>query len=487
MTEGRDEPGANETSRPIGGEPPADETTIEPAAADLTGATEPPPDLTSEPPADEPPSEPPTIGWATGVQWEPAAEEPRVLPPAGVTLQVGSAIGRTLDTFLRHWTLFVLLAIPTAIMGAVATIVLGSSNVALALLVSLMSLIVGVVVSLAMIVATDDLRAGRNPSFGDVIGRALGRTSAGLLSTVVEFLAYFGILIVPAVVALGLISSSQIGGGGTGAIIGALLTIGIVAVIAVIAIRWALSQAAIVLDRFGPIQGLNRSRIVTKGNAWRLFGLFLAFGLLFLPLSIGLGILSVGSISPLAFVIIGVSSLISGPLSAISIATAYGDLTGRPAVDPMPRSTGSARSILVAAILVVGVIALAIGVPTVGRRFSELALGQIPIEDRGKILTGTSRDPLQPCRPTNLQTTFASTDTLYVGGFFTRTIPAGESGTVEFYIDGQLSNTAPLSSATQSVGCYYEPDPATGVPPATYRLVVKYAGETIAEGTFTVR
>jgi hypothetical protein len=360
--------------------------------------------------------------------------------------------------------------------------------VALALLVSLANLVVGVVVALSMIVATDDLRAGRNPSFGDVIGRALGRTSAGLLSTVVEFLAYLGVLIVPAVVALGLVASSQVGGGGgTGAIIGTVLAIGIVAVIALIAIRWALSQAAIALDGFGPIQGLNRSRAVTKGNAWRLFGLFLAFGLLFLPLSIGLGILSVGSISPLAFVIIGVSSLISGPLSAISIATAYGDLTGRPAVDPIPRSTGSARGILVVAILVVGVIALAIAVPTIGRRFSEFGLGQIPIEDRGKILTGTSRDPLQPCRPTNLQTTFASTDTLYVGGFFTRTIPAGESGTVEFYIDGQLSNTAPLSSATQAVGCYYEPDSATGIPPATYRLVVKYAGETIAEGTFTVR
>jgi len=187
------------------------------------------------------------------------------------------------------------------------------------------------------------------------------------------------------------------------------------------------------------------------------------------------------------FVLLAVSSLVGGPLGAIAMSTAYGDLTARPAVESAPASTGRGRGILVAAILAVGVVALVVGIPNIGPGLSQLGLSQVPVEDRGKIFVGTTRNALDPCRPAGIQSTFSSSDTLYVGGYFTKVIPAGASGTVYFYIDGTLSNTSPLTSATQAVGCYYEADPVTGVPPATYRLVVEYGGETIGEGTFTIR
>ena len=474
MTEGRDVPGDDEAP-----------------AADLTDGAERPTDATSPP--DEPSSEPPTIGWATGVQWEPAVPEAQaLLPPAGVKLGIGSVLGRTLDTFIRRWTLFVVLAIPSVVVAAGSSIILrGSttSSVGVSVLVTLVGLAIDTVFSLSMIVAADHLRAGREPSYDSVIGRATSRAVAAILSTVAQILALVGVLIVPAVL-LGVVIAVGRGGGGAasgGAAIAILLLIAAVIVIAVVAIRWVLSQAAIVLDGFGPIKGLNRSWSVTRGNAWRLFGLYLLLGLLFLPLSIGLSILSLVSLSPLVFVLLAVSSLIGGPLTAIALSTVYGDLTGRPAIEPAPAAIGRGRGILVAAILAVGVVALVIGIPNIGPGLSQLGLSQVPIESRGKILVGTTRDPLDPCRPAGVQSTFSTTDTLYVGGYFTKVIPPGASATVYFYINGTLSDTTPLSSATQSVGCYYETDPVTGVPPATYRLVVEYGGETIGEGTFTVR
>ena len=480
MTEGRDVPG-DDDAPPTGGDDPAEGAT-EAAAADLTGAAELPADHAAD---SEAPSEPPTIGWATGVQWEPVADEPRVLPPAGVTIDVGSVLRRTFDTFIRNWSLFVVLAIPSAVVGGVAAIILrATTSVGFTFFVSLGSTAVDLIFTLAMIVATDDLRAGRPFTRGSVIGRGADRTVAAFLSTLAEGFAYFGIIFLPGLLAIGIIGFSR---GSAGGVVGVLLLIGAVVAIASVAIRWSLSEAAIVLDGFGPLQGLNRSRAVTKGNAWRLFGLFLVLGLLFLPLTVGIGALALAELSPVVFVLLAVSSLITGPLTAIATSTAYGDLTARPAVEPAPATTGNGRGILIGAILAVGVVALVVGIPQIGPGLGRLGLSQVPAEDRGKIYVGTTRNPLDPCRPSGVNSSFATTDTLYVGGYFTKVVPPGESASVASYVDGNLAGTQPLTSVTQSVGCYYEPDPVTGLPPATYRLVVTFGGETIAEGTFTVR
>src|SRR4051794_39289652 len=120
MTEGRGGPDDDGAARPDDDEAPlsggveaprSDDDEAPRSGGDEPGLTAAPPEPPAADPADgaepaaaEALSEPPTIGWVTGVGWEPATPEPAVLPPAGVKLQVGSVLGRTLDTFVRRWT-----------------------------------------------------------------------------------------------------------------------------------------------------------------------------------------------------------------------------------------------------------------------------------------------------------------------------------------------------------------------------------------------
>ena len=488
MTEGRDMPGAGGVPGE-GGVPEPGSNEPVPGSAGEAAAADQALSADQAPAADEAPAEPPTIGWATGVQWEPVAPPSQaVLEPAGIKLDVGSVLGRTFDTFIRRWMLFLILAAPGAIFSAVVAAVASNpatTSAGISLLGSLVGIAINVIFSLAMIVATDDVRAGREPSFDSATGRAMGRFGAAILSALAEGLAFVGLFVVPLVIASVILVGSR---GGAGAVVGGLILVATVVGLIAIAVRWLLAQPAIVLDGFGPIKGLNRSRAVTKGNTWRLFGVFVVLGLVFLPLSIGLTALSLGEgPSPIEIALLAVTTLISGPLSAIATATAYGDLTGRPAVEPPAASTRQVRNILIAIILAVGVVALVVGIPQIGPGLSRLGLSQVPAELRGQILAGTSRNPLDPCRPVGVRSTFATTDPIYVGGYFTKVVPAGETATVSSYVNGALSNTSSLSSPTQAVECYYEPDSVTGIPPGTYRLVVTYAGETIGEGTFTIQ
>ena len=489
MTDGRDTPGDDEASAPAGadpggpgedpGAPDAPDAPGEPAdAAPLTEPT--------EPWADIPPSAPPVDWVPSPNKWvmpEPAAADPRALPPVFVPLRVASVFGRTLDTFLRHWIFFVVLAIPSAAVGVLSIGVLrDSTNVGLSLLVALLGAVIGAISTLSMMIATDDLRGGREATFDAVIPRALSRTIPALLSALAVGAAVVGLVLVPVIVGLVILAS-----GGAGAVIGVVLLIATIIGVAIISIRWLLAEAAIALDAFGPIQGLNRSWVVTRRNAWRLFGLFFLLGLIFLPLTVGITALSLDSLSPLLVLAIVVSSLIESPLSAIALATAYGDLTGRPASEPIAGSTDIGRGILVAAVLMFGAVALVVGVPRIGPGLSNLALAGVPVEDRGKILVGTEFNFRDPCKPSGVKATFTTSDTLYIGGYFTKAIPPGGSASVDFYIGGTPAGSTPVGSATQMVGCYYELEPQTGVAPGSYRLVVTYDGETIAEGAFTVR
>ena len=463
MTEGRDVPGDDEA--PPTGESEAGDGATEPPAADL------------------PLPEPPTSGWAPGVQWAPVLEEHHVLPPAGVKLEVASVVRRTLDMFVANWMFFVVLAIPSAAIAVVTTIILsGSTSAAFGLFASLGTIAVDIIFTMAMIVAADDLRVGRTLDYGTVIGRAVDRVGAAFLSA----LAQFVLLVCFVVVALLVVIPVGLAGTG-GLLISLIVAIAAIVLLVAVAIRWSLSQAAIVLDGFGPLKSLGRSRAVTKGNAWRIFALFAVFGLLFLPLSIGVSGLSFIPRTPVVLLLLVVSSLLSGPLTAIANSIAYGDLTGRPAIERGPATTGNARSILIAAILVVGAIALVLGAPNIAPGLSRLSPGFVPPEDRGKILVGTVPNPLDLCKPSEVNTTFSTSDTLYIGGYFTKPIPAGESGTVDVYANGTKANSAPLTNPSRAIACYAEQDPLVGARPGTYRLVVTYGGETIAEGSFTVR
>lgn len=450
----------------------------------MTEGRDAPGDDRAEPSADEATAEPPTIGWATDVQWEPAASDRVVLPPAGVKLAVGSVIGRTFDTFIRQGTFFVVLAVPSTVIAIVSTIILGgSTSTAFTLFVSLGNVAVDVIFTMAMIAAADDLRAGRIPTYGSVIRRAADRAGWAFLATLAQLAGLVGLTVAAVLVIALFLIVGNIGG----QVIAVLISIAAIVLLVAVAVRWSLLLAAIVLDGFGPLKSLSRSRAVTRGNAWRAFGVFAVFALLFLPLSVGEFGLTFVPRTPLVLVLTIATNLINGPLTAIATSITYGDLTARPAVEVGSDTRRNAGSVLVAAILVVGAFALVLGGPNIGPGLSRLSPGFVPAEDRGKIFAGTARNPFDPCKPFDVGSTFSTTDTLYVGGYFTKPIPAGASATVDVYTNGTNTHTAPLTDPSRAIACLGEPDPIAGAPPGTYRIVVTYGGETIGEGTFTIR
>ena len=157
-------------------------------------------------------------------------------------------------------------------------------------------------------------------------------------------------------------------------------------------------------------------------------------------------------------------------------------------MDPPARRTTLGRGVLIATILVSGPSAWLSASRKSRPAFNRLVIdpGRRPTI-KSEIRAGSARNPLDPCKPSAIRTTFSTADDVYIGGYFSKVVPRGETATVYVYVDGVLSASQPLSSATQMVGCYYELDPLVGAPAGSYRLVVSYLGETIAEGDSVIR
>lgn len=351
MTEGRDVPGDDEA-------PQADPTD------------------TSEPPADEASSEPPTIGWATGVQWEPVEPGRNAPMPGAVNFKVGPVFGRTLDTFLRRPLFFVLLALPSALIGLVGPNANGQpSSLWPTFIFFALDSVVSVPFFVAMIIATDDLRADRELSFRSVIERALGRTVPALISELVTGVAAAGAVFLPAI-----LGAQSLGAGG-----GAIVLILLFVVLVYVGIRLLLSQPAIALDQLGPIQGLTRSWAVTKGSMWKLIGLSIAIGLLTLPLTIGAGILSSNTSETLAAGVAAITTLIAAPLTSIAFAIVYGDLTGRAATVPLPGRGRRNRRLLVAGMLGLGAVVCLVAIPRTRTALGGPPVDQVPLAVAGAV------------------------------------------------------------------------------------------------------
>ena len=352
MTEGRDVHGADAA-------PPAD------------------PIDEGEPIAEPPPSESPTIGWATGVQWEPVDPGRTTPVPGAVNFKVGPIFARTLDTFLHRPLFFLLLAIPGALVGLVGPNAnVQPSSLWPTLIFFVLESVVSVPFAVAMIIATDDLRANRELSFRSVIERALGRTVPALISELVTSVALAGVVFLPAI-----LGAQSLGAGG-----GVFVLLILFVVLVYVGIRLLLSQPAIALDQLGPIQGLTRSWALTKGSMWKLFGLSIAIGLLTLPLTIGAGILSSNTSETLATGVAAITTLLGAPLISIAFAITYGDLAGRAATVPLPGPGRRNRRLLVAAMLGLGVVVCLVAIPR-----TQSALGGAPVDEVPPAVAGAVR------------------------------------------------------------------------------------------------
>jgi hypothetical protein len=521
-------------------------------APDAPAAPHPAPNPEREPaaepaiaPGSPPPASPPLVDWS--------APPPEPGPwqydtPSGFAgLDVMSVFGRTIDTFIAHWMTFVVLSLP-AVLGSVFSLLLASSGTRStatlqpADLLGLLFIPLGIFVTTSIAIATDDVHVGRGASAVRVLGPAIGRTVVAFVSALVVWIVVFGLLIVPIM----LFSLAAYTGGAGGAALGLILLLVAGAAIFYLLFRWALAPTAIAIDRAGPLNGLNRSWKLTKGNLWRLGVLVIGIGLLTGPWSIAGSLLFLSGNVVAGFVVSMVGTLLFGALPSVVVTIAYGDITGRwraaaaaaqaappapewwtPAVTPTPEPapgidveaagpavgpsesqvpvawpppapppvvtgpmagvTRSERRVYVLGVFLVGCLLLLPSIALAGPTFGNLGLASVPLSDRGKILAGTDRDPKDPCAPLNRASTFDSTATIYVGGYFSRAILPGQSATVHVQIDGAEAASAPLSATTQMVGCYYEEQALNGLSPAEYRIVVDDSQGVLAEGTFTVK
>ena len=544
--------------RPAGEEPAPDPTSApdpatQPEPAGEPGpAAEPETTLPVEPDATAPSSKP-------LVDWSAPPPEPGPwqydTPPGWSGLDVMSVFGRTIDTFIAHWGTFVALSLP-AVLASLISLVLASSRTGATTaaqpvdLLALLFIPLGIYVSISIAMATDDVHAGRGASVGRVLGPAVGRTVVAILSAIVVWIVVFGLLIVPIV----LFSLAIVAGGAGGAVLGLILLLAAGAVIFYVLFRWAFAPTAIAIDRAGPLNSLNRSWKLTKGNLWRLGVLVIGIGLLTGPWSLAGSLLALSGNVAAGAIVSVVGALLFGALAPIVVTIAYGDITGRwrevaapaappaaevwvgaapassevqrvepataapaeaqpqasfeqepvalesepmpapafaapPAANPEPNAgvTPAERRVYVLGVFIVGLLLLVPSIALAGPSFSNLGFASVPLADRGQIIAGTDRDPKNPCAPLNRGTTFAPSDTIYVGGYFSRAILPGQSATVHVQIDGAEAASAPLSATTQMVGCYYEQEALTGLGPAEYHIVVDDRDGVLAEGTFTVK
>jgi hypothetical protein len=525
-------------------------------------------------PADAPEPEAPPPATPL-VNWSAPAPDPGpwqyATPPGWTGLDVMSVFGRTIDTFIAHWTTYVALSLP-AVVASLISLVVTSSRTASATtaqpidLLALLFVPLGIFVSTAITMATDDIHSGRGGSAVRVLGPAVGRTIVVLLSAFVVWIVVFGLLIVPFVLLSLALYAGRNGPDGASAVVALIVLLIAGAVIFYVLFRWIFAPTAIAIERAGPLAGLNRSWKLTKGNLWRLGVLVIGIGLLTAPWTLAGSLLALSDNVAAGAIVSIVGALLFGALGPIVVTIAYGDVTGRwravaaaaeappppaewwaapgstseaPAVEPAPTEASAAasepqppvawptdgpapsepapmpappyaasptpspatssvpaatagvtrteRRVYVLGVFLVGVLLLIPSVALAGPSLANLSVAGVPIADRGKILAGTDRDPSNPCAPLNRATTFESTDTIYVGGYFSRAILPGQSATVHVQIDGAEAASAPLSATTQMVGCYYEQEALKGLGAAEYTIVVDDTEGVLAQGTFTVK
>jgi hypothetical protein len=445
-----------------------------------------------------PPPTPPATGSGGG--FVPPADVPPEGPPPGSPppggpgrLRIGSVLGRSIDVYLSKPIQLIALALIPSVLSSALFLFTGAGTPAVIgtvpdggtilawVVIGLIFGLVEIGFSLALIVVADDIRRTGSSDVGAAVRRGVSRLVPTILSALAILGAYIAFVLGLAILfAIPVLLKLPI--------LAFILVVAAVAFVFYVLIRWSLGFAAIVLDGAGPIGSLRRSWAITRGNVLRLLGLGIVAGAIVLPLGVALGFLSLVTSNQLVTSLVGlVTTAVFTPLGAIILALVYGDLTGRPEV-PAPRRTGTgAKWAIAGGIVLLGIVGIAVSLPGLGDAYTRIATTAIPAAHRGVILFGTGANPRNGCEPTGTRATFTTSDTIYIGGYFSKAVPTGKTATVTILKDGVEAGSAPISHPSEPVICYYEQNPVTGILPGTYRITVTYAGETIAQGEFTVQ
>lgn len=351
-----------------------------PTQVDSRAGVQPPPPPEGVPPARDPgsgppppPPPPPAPGPPSGWGWVGPRSAAR-----GPTLDVGSILGRTFDTYGREWSLFLALALPAGV-GAFLIAAMTPqyltgygtptpsvavdpqvilNDAALLIAMSLVSWLLSSFAALSSIIAAHRLWSGQPTGLGDaLVGaiRALPR-AIGLTIVLVAALAAAAALMVLVGAALFVIAPAL------GVI--AMLILGLVLLIGlfVVGVRLSLLLPVLALERTGVIETVSRTWQLTRGHAIMLFAAAFVVGL-----SAGLGVWGSSLISSsvqdrlVAGIATGLATVIATPLYATWSVIAWGDLVGGRHGDLPVMARGVGRRAGAALVVGFGVLLLVAG------------------------------------------------------------------------------------------------------------------------------
>jgi hypothetical protein len=339
----------------------------EPAVGDGSPLLPPPPPLLPPPPPPpqhwvQPPS--PTVGWA---------------PPGDAgqpTIDIGSIIGRSFDTFGREWSLFLALAAPAALGSMLQAILAPATMTATAPETAsledlwpifgavLLSALLGLVSTVLITVATDGLWQGRPTGLGASLAGGLAALPRYAGVVVLLGLAIFGLVVVAVVVTA---AAAAI----LGPAAAAILALGLLLLVPVgiwIGARLTLLAPVIVLERNGVVGSITRAWRLSQGRVVMLFVLSIAIGLCAaLPLWGG-SLVSAFVTDPLvAGLALAIATLVYQPLPVIAMTLAWGDRIGGRHADSAVMARGRGRTTAIALVLGIGLVLFVIGLGLAAR------------------------------------------------------------------------------------------------------------------------
>jgi hypothetical protein len=339
------------------------------APSDRDGVPGPPP-----PPAGLPPPPPaPGSGWL-----QPNSQ------PGGPRLDVGSIVGRTFDTYGREWSLFLILALPVALLSLAQAFAVpepaggGYAEWSLAtaadvervvgdlvplIVLLILGSLVSVSVTLAMIVATDQLWHAGSTSLPGAVAGALRAVPRAAALWFVVILGLGALAVVSTIGAILLVGAA--GAIGTAALLSlaALVAVGLV----VIAVRLTPVLVVIAVERTGVLASVARTWDRTRGHAVMLFVTGFVIGLCSALGGYGSTLIAAGTDDRLVVGLAsGLASLVAAPLSAIWVAIAWGDLVADRNRDAGAVTRGRGRWVSAALVAGLGAVLLIIGLAMVG-------------------------------------------------------------------------------------------------------------------------
>ena len=241
------------------------------------------------------------------------APEPSDIPPRDLGELIRESLGTYAKAFLPLFAIALIPQIPT-ILGATlgsgdsldeATATFGSTDIVL----TLIAFLLGIPSAAAAVFCVGDVLTGRKVDIVTCYSRAFGVLLPTTVVTVIVLLA----LGTPAAVAIGAMVLAWVRDSAALTLVSLALLIAVPPLFFYLLVIWFFALPAVVIEGRDGISALKRSRELTLGSWWRLFGIGVVFTLVAIAAAIPVGfVLGIASLASAVVIDVG-----SGALAAL--------------------------------------------------------------------------------------------------------------------------------------------------------------------------